>query len=167
MAIQNLDTESQSYIFAFTQEEPAKQAYQLLTENGFSGEKVVLDSLLADTGNIERSQAKRSAVGGAMVGTVLGGLAGLLVSLPTTNLTHAGDEISPISLVGIMWLGSGIGAVALGLIAAITGLSVPKTDLQYIDESKTYQYRVIITGEQEDYDRAQEILQEKGMIANA
>ncbi|PSF37082.1 hypothetical protein C7H19_11625 [Aphanothece hegewaldii CCALA 016] len=166
MAIENVDTESQSFIFAFIQKEAAERAYQILIENGLSEKQVMLDFLLADTVNIEQSEAMKSAAGGALVGTVLGGLIGLLISLPGYISASAGDGMSQMSPVGVILLGSGVGAAAIGLIAGLSGINAPKTNLQDIDESKTYQYRVIIGGEKE-YEQAQEILQEKGMIANA
>jgi hypothetical protein len=166
MAIQNVDTESQSFIFAFIQKEQAEQAYQVLREHGFTEEQVVLDFLLADTVNIEQSEAKKSAGGGALVGTVLGGLVGLLLSLPRYMVASAGDQLYPMSFVGIILLGSGVGAAGMSLIAAISGMNAPKTNSQDINESKTYQYRVIILGEQENYEKAQQILQQYEMLAN-
>lgn len=163
--MQNTDTESQSFIVAFTQKEAADRAYQVLREHGLTEQQISLDYLLADTVNIEQSEAQKSAAGGALVGTVLGGLAGLLISLPTHLFADAGDGSTQMSPVGIILLGSGIGAVGLGLIAWISGINAPKTDPKEIDESKTYQYRIIINGEAE-YEQAQKVLQQQGILAN-
>lgn len=163
--MQNTDSESQSFIVAFTQKEAADRAYQVLREHGLSEQQVSLDYLLADTVNIEESKAQKSAAGGALVGTVLGGLSGLLISLPTHLFANAGDGNTQMSPVGIIFLGSGVGAAGLGLIAWISGINAPKTDSREIDESKTYQYRVIINGDPE-YEQAQKILQQQGILAN-
>lgn len=165
MAIENIDTESQTFIFAFTQKEAAERAYQILRENGLSEQQVNLDYLLADTINIEESKAQKSAAGGALVGTVLGGLVGLLISLPSYMFGNAGDGTTQMSPIGIILLGSGVGAAGFGLIAGLSGINAPKTNPNDIDESKTYQYRVIIAGEAE-YEQAQQILQKQGVLGN-
>jgi hypothetical protein len=117
---------------------------------------------------------KDTARGGAgqagYLGAFIGGLFGILTGAGILFIPGIGPVIVAGHLVGVLagWIEGmvvgGVGAaVAGGLLGALVGLGIPKEQaLKYETEVKAGKFLVIVTGTDEDLQRAQQILKNAG-----
>lgn len=122
----------------FDTTEHAQQAVRGLQDSGFAREHIgvavqnaeTARSIGATTGT-DATATEESAGAGALTGTAVGGLLGLLVGLGTITLPGIGPVATAGTLattLGSTALGAGIGAAAGGLIGALVGLGIPEED---------------------------------------
>jgi hypothetical protein len=109
---------------------------------------------------LPESEVIEGGKGGAIVGAALGITIGLSVSLIVESLPDANLSINLPPLLIIITCGV-VGALALGLIGGISSGQVPKTHTGIDEDSIPFDYGLIITGKEEDLDRAKEILRQQ------
>lgn len=147
----------------FAARQDAEVAAKLLEETGFLTEQIQVETLaLKQNMTLPESKAVEGGKGGAFVGAALGATIGLSVNLivksvPDINLTI---HLPPLLMVII---GGIIGSLAIGLIGAISGGQVPKTDLETDKGSLPFNYGLSIVGKKEDLSRATQILHQQGI----
>lgn len=99
---------------------------------------------------------------GAVAGTALGGLGGLLVGISTIAVPGAGPFIAAGSLGTLLattLAGSGIGALSGEVVGAFVGLGVPnKQATVYGDRIAQGEDVIMVEGNREQLDRAEAIL---------
>lgn len=150
-------------IAQFGTEEEAQKARNALQENGFPNEDLsVKNDPLDPAHGVSESQVFKSIRGGVIVGATFGGLVGSSFLLLRNNLSStAATSLNP--LIGFL-VGAIIGAVAIGLIGAISGRNVPtETKPGTEGESASSVYRVMLVGNREDQERATETLKQKDL----
>ncbi|MEH1934201.1 MAG: hypothetical protein V7L14_10835 [Nostoc sp.] len=99
-------------------------------------------------------------------GSFFGGLFGILTGVGLLFIPGVGPVIVAGHVAGVLagWLEGmvvgGVGAaVAGGLVGALVGLGIPKEQaLKYETEIKAGKFMVIVSGTDEEIDRAQQIL---------
>lgn len=91
---------------------------------------------------------------GAIVGTLLGGLAGWLVGLSALAIPGIGPVIGA-GIIGTTLAGAGIGAAAGGLIGALGAYGIPEEDARGYEE-EVRRGRVLLTVHAIDDEQAQE-----------
>ncbi|HYG90818.1 MAG TPA: hypothetical protein VD978_31695 [Azospirillum sp.] len=72
--------------------------------------------------------ADRGTSSGIMIGATLGGIGGAMVAMATLTIPGLGPVVA-VGPIAAGLLGGGAGAVAGGLIGALTGLGVPEADV--------------------------------------
>lgn len=153
---------AQQTIGIFYDENEAKNARDFLEAAGFSQEQLAIQ-LEAPTANqpVRETQAARSAAGGAVVGTLFGGVAGFLIAIVTKSLpeTSVSLQLNPLALA---LAGAAIGTFGFSLIGAASGLNVPETISASSDEP-AYKYRVLLDGTNSDLLRGAEVLRQHGI----
>jgi uncharacterized membrane protein len=125
------ETTGRTLVALFAHRTDAEDAIRHLKEAGFSNEDIgvatheQIDSRAANN-DTPRTEA---AAAGAVNGSVVGGLLGLIGSLLIPG-------VGPVVLGGVLastLMGAGIGAAAGGLIGALTGMGVPEKDARHFD----------------------------------
>jgi hypothetical protein len=153
-------------IAQFGSESEAQTARKALQEIGFPSEDLSIKNDPLDPAHgVIKSQVFNSIKGGVIVGATFGGLVGASFLLIRNNLSStAATSFNP--LFGLL-IGAIIGAVAIGLIGAISGRNIPtETKPGTEGESTSSVYRVMLVGNREDQERATEILKEKDLSGN-
>ncbi len=160
----------------FSNRRDAEHALNELRDSGFPMDKVSViakeadhDDQLAGADMSDRvgNKADEGAKAGAVTGTALGGLGGLLVGLGALAI----PGIGPIMLAGAgatalatTLTGAGIGAVAGGLIGGLVGLGIPEERARvYNDRVSRGEYLVIVDGTADDIHRAEAVLSRRGI----
>jgi uncharacterized membrane protein len=144
----------------------ADRAIADLSARGFSRNEIsvaardsaIRDRMVAGETGKERAVAE-SAGAGAVGGSVVGGLAGLLVGIGALAIPGIGPVIAAGTLattLGSTALGAGIGAAAGGLIGALVGMGIPEEDAHFYAEG-VKRGGVLVTVQASD-DRANEAL---------
>lgn len=124
-------------IGVFENVDSATQALNALREDGFTPEQV---SVMARDSRTTRELAENTdmvaedAGKGAVVGTVLGGLAGWLVGISALAIPGIGPVVGA-GIIATTLAGAGIGAAAGGLIGALGSYGVPEEDARLYEES--------------------------------
>jgi hypothetical protein len=158
----NSDRSSGRSIGEFFTEADISAAKAALQEAGFSDEQIVLQSEAPEANQpVRETKAAQSAKGGAIVGTLFGGLAGLLIGAVTSNLP-GGSVSFHINPVAMALAGSAIGAFGFTLMGAASGLNVPETKSPGNTDA-SYKYELLIHGNEEDVRRAAEVLRQTGI----
>ncbi|ACK69309.1 signal transduction histidine kinase (STHK), LytS [Gloeothece citriformis PCC 7424] len=104
------------------------------------------------------NEAQEGAGIGAVAGTVLGGIGGLLVGLEALLIPGVGPFFAAGTIATTL-AGAGIGAAAGSLVGALTGLGIPEEDAHaYSDRVSSGHYLVMVEGSADDINRAQSIL---------
>jgi len=119
----------------------AERAVNELNSRGFGKTDISIaarDRVLQDrmTGGKEQAVAE-SAGAGAIGGTAVGGIAGLLVGIGALAIPGIGPVLAygPLAAaIGSTVAGAGIGAAAGGLIGALVGLGIPEEDANFYAE---------------------------------
>lgn len=129
---------NKTIIAVFDDRTQARQAVEGLLENGYSRDEV---SLMAndvrgdetiDQGNIdEESHATRD---GAIAGSILGGLGGLLIGMGSLALPGIGTAVVAGPVAGLL-VGAATGAVVGGMVGALVELGVPEEDAHIYTEA--------------------------------
>jgi uncharacterized membrane protein len=144
----------------------ADRAVSELNSRGFTRNEIsvaardtaIRDRMVAGETGGERAVAE-SAGAGAVGGTVVGGLAGLLIGIGALAIPGVGPVIAAGTLattLGSTALGAGIGAAAGGLIGALVGMGIPEEDANFYAEG-VKRGGVLVTVQTSD-DRATEAL---------
>jgi uncharacterized membrane protein len=144
----------------------ADRAVSELSSRGFTRSEIsvaardsaIRNRMVAGETGAERAVAE-SAGAGAVGGTVVGGLAGLLVGIGALAIPGVGPVIAAGTLattLGSTAVGAGIGAAAGGLIGALVGLGIPEDDATFYAEG-VKRGGVLVTVQTSD-DRASEAL---------
>lgn len=74
------------------------------------------------------SEAQEGACSGAVTGTALGGIGGLLIGLEALFIPGVGLFLAASTVVATTLAGSGIGAAAGAIVGAITSLGISEED---------------------------------------
>lgn len=154
---------SQSIVSGFRSAEDAEKARHHLVAAGFSPDRVTIQTqAISSEPPIAETAAVRSAKGGAIVGAVFGVFVSFLIvtiargssdSLPVVNIAPSQFWVGFIGGVG--------GAFAGGLIAALAGANVPKTNQNSDRESLSYTRFILLEGTEEEKRRAANLLEQK------
>ncbi|KYC43660.1 signal transduction histidine kinase LytS [Scytonema hofmannii PCC 7110] len=100
---------------------------------------------------------------GAVAGTVLGGLGGLLVGLEALIIPGVGPFLAAGTIATTL-AGAGIGAAAGSLVGALTGAGIPEEDARaYSDRISQGDYLVMIEGTEDEINRASSILRNRNI----
>ena len=130
----------------FGETDKAIAALNGLRDDGFTADQV---SVVARDDATTREMADNSeliseeAGKGAIVGTLLGGLAGWLIGLSSLASPGIGPVIGA-GIIGTALAGAGIGAAAGGLIGALGAYGIPEEDARGYEE-EVRQGRVLLT----------------------
>jgi len=131
-----ITTDRRTVIGVFEDVDRATRALNALRDAGFTPEQV---SVVARDTRVTREMADNTdmvaedAGKGAVVGTVLGGLAGWLVGISALAIPGIGPIVGA-GIIGATLAGAGIGAAAGGLIA-LGAYGVPEEDARAYEES--------------------------------
>jgi hypothetical protein len=146
----------------FFTEADISAAKAALQEAGFADEQLVVQSEAPEPNQpVRETKAAQSAKGGAIVGTLFGGLAGLLVGAITSNLP-GGSVSFHISPIAMALAGSAIGAFGFTLMGLASGVNVPATEPTATAEP-SFKYKLLIQGGDDEVRRAAEVLRQKGI----
>ncbi|AFZ35061.1 hypothetical protein Sta7437_1494 [Stanieria cyanosphaera PCC 7437] len=114
---------------------------------------------------LQNTQIAKSVKGGAIAGTVLGAVIGLYISLVVTDFPRLGfavfNDFNSVYFFAPL-LGSGVGALTIGLIAALSGGNVPKPDVDLTTSNQSVVYLVAVKGTAAEINQAQEIIRQQG-----
>ncbi|MBW4586104.1 signal transduction histidine kinase LytS [Aetokthonos hydrillicola Thurmond2011] len=160
----------------FSNRQKAEDALNTLKNSNFPMEKVSVLAKDADTDKDKDSQiggaqlrdskqneAEEGAGIGAVGGTVLGGVGGLLVGLGVLAIPGAGPFLAAGTLA-TTFAGAGIGAAAGSVIGALTKLGIPEEQAQvYSRLVSEGEYLVMVDGTQEEISHATSILSDSGI----
>jgi hypothetical protein len=159
-------------IGTFPNRREAEEALDRLRASGFSMDKVSV--LAKDADRSERiggaevkdrgdNESQEGAGIGAVTGTVLGGIGGLLVGLEALIIPGVGPFLAAGTIATTL-AGAGIGAAAGGIIGALTGLGIPEEDARgYSEQVDRGDYLVMVEGSLDDIDRAGSSLGNQGI----
>lgn len=156
----------------FPNRQEAEETLNKLRDSGFPMDKVSVVAKDADRGDkiggaevTDRgsNEAQEGAGIGAVAGTALGGVGGLLVGLEALVIPGVGPFLAAGTIATTL-AGAGIGAAAGGLVGALTGLGIPEEQAKFYSEqvSKGH-YLVMVDGSEEDIRRAGAILSNQGI----
>jgi hypothetical protein len=115
-----------------------------------------------DTHDVMAEQAEAGGKAGAVAGTALGGLGGLLIGVSAIAVPGAGPFIAAGSLGTLLattLAGSGIGAISGEIVGAFVGLGVPNQQAGvYGDRLSRGDDVIMVEGSREQLHRAEAIL---------
>ncbi|MBE9019550.1 signal transduction histidine kinase LytS [Chroococcidiopsis sp. CCALA 051] len=168
----------------FSSRNEAEAALNGLRESGFSMDKVSLlakdadrneaisgvdvrdrDELKRNRTEAERgnTEAQEGAGIGAVTGTALGGIGGLLVGLEALVIPGVGPFLAGGTIAATL-AGAGIGAAGGAIVGALTGLGIPEEDAKAYDKRISQgDYLVILEGTQAQIERAGNVLRNRGI----
>ena len=112
----------------------AEQAIRGLEQAGFSRDLIGVATQSANRSTSvggTASTTEQSAGAGAVTGTAIGGLLGLLAGLGTITIPGIGPIATAGTLATVLGstaLGAGIGAATGGLIGALVGMGIPEEE---------------------------------------
>lgn len=161
--MQQLIAPHQTLLGVFPDLPTAEVALNTLRETGFSEVNMaILPQRLEPAPEAQHTEARRSAGGAAVAGTVFGSMAGLLLGFMTI-ISPNGPDVDPVQgLIGITLAGAGIGAAGTSLIGMLTGSKVSKGSTQ---PESTEATNYVIVAEQATADqviKAKEVLKQLG-----
>jgi hypothetical protein len=114
---------------------------------------------------VDDTKADDGAKAGAVTGTALGGLGGLLVGLGTLAIPGVGPVLvggAAATALATALTGAGIGAAAGGIAGALVGLGIPEKNAKvYNDRINRGDYLVIVDGTDAEVHRAEEIFRRR------
>lgn len=160
-------------IGTFSSKQKAEKALNQLRSSGFAMDRVSVlakdsdrsesiggASTMTDRGD---NEAQEGTGIGAVTGTVLGGVGGLLVGLEALIIPGIGPFLAAGTIATTL-AGAGIGAAGGALVGALTGAGIPEEDAQlYSEQISRGDYLVMLEGSQKEIDRAGSILQTSGI----
>ena len=162
----------QRAVGTFPNRQAAEAALQELKTSGFSMDKVSVLAKDADRneqiGGAEvkdrgDNESQEGAGIGAVTGTALGGVGGLLVGLEALVIPGVGPFLAAGTIATTL-AGAGIGAAAGSIVGALTGLGIPEEEAQaYNEQVSQGGYLVIVEGSAAEVDRAGSILSSRGI----
>ena len=147
----------------------AQLALSTLQKAGFPPEQFsVIPQVLDPNSSFKETEAAKGAGVGAMTGTVFGGLIGGLIAY-ASSLSLGSDlgssdlgssDLDSLHLIGLMLAGSGVGALAVSILGALTGVNVHKNQ---VVSAGAEQYILIADVTPDELEQAQMLLQESGI----
>lgn len=156
----------------FPSRREAEAALNELRSSGFPMDRVSVLAKEADRGEQiggaevkarGDNEAQEGAGIGAVAGTALGGVGGLLVGLEAILIPGAGPFLAA-GTVATTLAGAGIGAATGSLVGALTGLGIPEEEAKVYDERVSRgDYLVIVDGSEADINRVGSILSNRGI----
>jgi hypothetical protein len=151
----------QSPVGLFSNLETAETALDTLQNAGFSADHLSLvpQSLEPDPA-VKDTELVESAKPGAIAGSLFGAIGGLLLSFLGSAGSGVPTGLSLENTIGLVLIGSGLGAVAGGLLAAMAGANVPKAEVEHSDA--THHYLILAEGTSDRISQAKEILRQHG-----
>ncbi len=157
--MKNFRTPHQNTIAQSLDYQTAQLALSTLQKAGFPPEQFsVIPQVLDPNSSAKETEAAKGAGVGAMTGAAFGGLAGGLIAYAST--LAVGSDSDSSHLVGLVLAGSGVGALAVSILGALTGVNVHKGQ----EPSTTVgQYILIADITPDELGQAQELLQENGI----
>jgi len=164
MTSQSPTEKLQHTVGVFQEQQSAEVARDALLKAGFSDDQVFIQTQALDPNPpAQDTKAGESAKGGALVGTMIGALVGLLLSLGAGNMA----DVSPVAFVnsgafswGAIFAGAGVGAIAGGLIAALAGVNVPKSNREADRDRLSHKYLLMFVGNQDEFARAEALVRQ-------
>jgi predicted lipid-binding transport protein (Tim44 family) len=136
----------------------AQLALSTLQKAGFPpGQFSVIPQDLDPNSSFNETEAAKGAGVGAMTGTVFGGLMGGLIAY--ANSLSVGSDLGSLHLVGLVLVGSGVGALAVSILGAFTGMNVHKDQAA----EAAVQYILIANITPAELEQAQILLQGNGI----
>jgi hypothetical protein len=156
----------------FPSRQEAEAALNDLRNSGFNMDRVSIlaknadrnDQIAgADVKDRGDNEAQEGAGIGAVAGTVLGGVGGLLVGLEALIIPGVGPFLAAGTIATTL-AGAGIGAAAGSLVGALTGAGIPEEDAQaYSERVSQGDYLVMIEGTEDEINRAGSILRNRNI----
>lgn len=162
----------------FRSRRDAENALNTLRDSGFSMDRISVLAKHVDRNdeiagvNIQDrdqmknrgdNEASEGAGIGAVAGTALGGVGGLLVGLEALIIPGVGPFLAA-GTVATTLAGAGIGAAAGAIVGALTGLGIPEEDAKVYDKRVSQgDYLVMVEGTQSEIDRAGSLLGNRGL----
>ncbi|MBF2062972.1 MAG: signal transduction histidine kinase LytS [Calothrix sp. C42_A2020_038] len=150
----------------FQRQEDAEKALNELRNSGFSMDRVSILAQNKDSNEIAGAkvkdrgdnEAQEGAGIGAVTGTALGGIGGLLVGLEALIIPGFGPFLAAGTIATTL-AGAGIGAAGGALVGALTGAGIPEEDAKaYSDRISEGYYLVILEGRNDEIEHASSIL---------
>ncbi|MBI4780624.1 MAG: hypothetical protein HY785_04810 [Oscillatoriophycideae cyanobacterium NC_groundwater_1537_Pr4_S-0.65um_50_18] len=158
---QNQSDSNQSYqsiVFSFSEQQVAEDALQALQTAGFTQEQLQLNS---QTPPVPQTEAKKSGGKGAIVGALAGGLIGLIFGYAKVNLAETANVGLLGDSLGMVLAGSLVGAAAMSIIAAMSGVNVIRDQVGTETSALTPIFLVSVNASQpEEIAKAQSILEQ-------
>jgi F0F1-type ATP synthase assembly protein I len=149
----------------------AEAAMKALQEAGFSEDNfIVTPQALQPAPAIKDTEASRSAGGGALAGTVFGIMAGVLMGFMTTITPGTPPYTDSLStLLGMTFLGAGIGAAGGSLMGALSGSKVSKAASEQFNLDPSTGSYVILMEQSvpEEVEKAKQVLKPLGQSSLA
>lgn len=127
--------QDQSPIGVFADRNQAETALNALREADFPMEQI---SLMPQSPPVLQTEARNSGAKGAILGTVSGGLIGLLLSSMSSSLVATSEANALSHTLGIVAIASGAGAASIGIIAAMSGVNVRRDTSEAADAAPYY-----------------------------
>ncbi|MGL5804830.1 MAG: hypothetical protein ACRC2R_25590 [Xenococcaceae cyanobacterium] len=158
---QQASNELENYFLGkFPDRSDAEVALGYLEEAGFSKEILELNAFaVKEKFTIRETKAIEGARGGAFAGAGLGIIVGLTINVVIQTFPNQNIPID-IPVVVLILACSLVGAIAVGAVGGITGAKVPQTE----GENTPFEYSLNISGMQEDYDNARQVLLKHGIL---
>jgi hypothetical protein len=160
----------------FSTRREAEHALNELKNSGFPMDRVSViardsdrpDQIAgADTSDRVLNKADEGAGTGAITGTVLGGLGGLLLGLGTIAIPGVGPIIAAGTIgttLAATAAGAGLGAAGGSLVGALSGLGIAEDQARvYGDRVSRGEYLVIVDGTAAEINTAEAILSHRGI----
>lgn len=126
-----------------------------------------MSNTVVDTNNPVGTKAGESATTGAIAGTALGGLTGLILSVGALTIPGVGPVVAGGALataLGSTLAGGALGATGGGLLGGLIGSEIPVDQAKvYTDNLSQGAYLVMLDGTQDEIGRAEEILRRGGI----
>lgn len=124
----------------------AKDAVKGLKATGFTDHDIGLamrnPTEAAEPPIVTGTRAAEEAASGAVGGSLLGGLAGLLVAAGVVAIPGVGPLLAGGALASLLGVtgasvvaGAGLGAAAGGLVGALVGLDIPESEARHFEEA--------------------------------
>ena len=135
----------------------AQDALSTLQKAGFPPDQFsVIPQALDPNSSFNETEAAKGAGVGALTGAAFGGLAGGLIAYASSLAT--GLNSGSTHWAGLVLAGSGIGALAIGILGAFTGTNVSKNQT-----ASEQQYILLADVTPDELEQAQTLLQESGI----
>lgn len=154
----------------FSNRQDAEVALGELQAAGFSMNQVSLiakDTHSGDRHHAHGNKADEGLKTGAVTGSALGGLAGLLVGLGALAIPGVGPVIlagEVATALATALTGGVIGAAAGSIVGGLAGLGIPEEQARvYSDRFSKGDYLIMVEGTDVELERAQTILKRRGI----
>lgn len=160
MTYQQSKQDNRQAVATYREQQAAQNAKQKLQEIGLSAEQIDIQFQALDPNPpIKQTQAKSSAAGGAIAGSLLGSIVALLLNFGALQAVQTPSG----SLSAAIALGAGVGAAAGGLMGGLTGINVPGARTTEDRDRLTKRYMITVQGTEDEVFRATEFLRQNSV----